>query len=418
VSEVAIAALGSRGDGLACLDGRQIYVAGGVPGDRLRVRLGKPRGDGIVAEIVEMLAPSPARVPAPCPHFGACGGCSLQHVDNASYAAWKIEQVRRALLRRGFAEPPLRPLVRIPAGTRRRISFAAERAAGALRVGFHARDSHRVVDATGCLIVTPALARLLPLLGARLDPVVADRGRLESTATETESGIDLLIRGTQSPSLAAREGLAALADAADLARVSWATECSPPEPVAIRRPVRITFGGVPVDLPPGAFLQPSAGGEAALVVAVTAALGGCRTVADLYAGCGTFAFPLAQDGRVHAVEGDADAIGALASAARRAGLAARITTVQRDLAKDPLVEDELAPFDGVVFDPPRAGARAQAERLARSRVPAVVAVSCDPATFARDARILADGGYRLVAATPIDQFVWSAHVEVVALFRR
>jgi 23S rRNA (uracil1939-C5)-methyltransferase len=175
---------------------------------------------------------------------------------------------------------------------------------------------------------------------------------------------------------------------------------------------------VVVDLPPGAFLQPTAPGEVALVAAVSQALSGCRKVADLYAGCGTFTFPLARGARVHAVEGDAEAIGALASAARRAVSGQAITTEQRDLASDPLAEEELARFDGVVFDPPRAGAKAQAERLARSTVAKVVAVSCDPATFARDARVLVDGGYRLLEATPVDQFIWSPHVEVVAVFAR
>jgi 23S rRNA (uracil1939-C5)-methyltransferase len=192
----------------------------------------------------------------------------------------------------------------------------------------------------------------------------------------------------------------------------------PAEPIAIRRPARMTFGAVSVELPPGAFVQPTAEGEAALVATVTRALTDCRRIADLYAGCGTFTFPLARHARIHAVEGDREAIGALAAAACRAGPGERVTTAHRDLADDPLTEHELASFDGVVFDPPRAGARAQCERLAAAGVATVVAVSCNPATFARDARILVDGGYRLLEATPIDQFIWSPHVEVAAVFRR
>jgi 23S rRNA (uracil1939-C5)-methyltransferase len=275
-----------------------------------------------------------------------------------------------------------------------------------------------VVDAAGCLVLAPVLNALLPPLRSALLSVLADRERIEATMTKTDDGIDLLLEGKRSLSLTAREALAALADGADLARVTWRADRALPDPVATRRPARITFAGVALDLPPGAFLQPTAAGEAALVAAVTAVLSGCREVADLYAGCGTFTFPLARGARVHAVEGDAESVGALAAAARRAALSHPVTAEHRDLASDPLTEGELQRFDGAVFDPPRAGARSQSEGLARSSIPKVVAVSCDPATFARDARILVDGGYRLVEATPIDQFIWSPHVEVVALFVR
>jgi 23S rRNA (uracil1939-C5)-methyltransferase len=331
---------------------------------------------------------------------------------------WKEHLVRAALAHRGFAGPPLRPLLRIAPGTRRRASLAAERTGRSVRLGFHERESHRVIDAAGCLVLSPPLSLLLPPLREALLALLADGERIEVTAAATAAGVDLLLEGTRSLSLASREALAALADGADLARITWRADRSPPEPVIVRRPAQIAFADVPVDLPPGAFLQPTAAGEAALVAMVTRALAGCRQVADLYAGCGTFSFPLARSARVHAVEGDAEAIGALTAAARRAALGQAITTEQRDLAADPLIESELARFDGVVFDPPRAGARSQAERLARSTIPKVVAVSCDPATFARDARILVDGGYRLVEATPIDQFIWSPHVETVAVFAR
>ncbi len=416
--EVAIESIGARGDGVGYSIGRPVYVPLTVPGDRLCVGLERPRGDGFAGRIVEILAGGPGRVPAPCPHFGECGGCALQHLEEQLYTAWKEQLLWTALARRGFADPPLRPMLRIAPGTRRRASLAAEQAGRSVRLGFHARESHRVVDATGCLVLTPALSALLSPLRDALLPVLADGERIAVTATATDSGVDLLLEGKRPLSLAARESLAALADGADLARVTWRADRQPPDPVAIRRPARIVFGGVPVDLPLGAFLQPTAAGEAALVTAVTQALAGCDRVADLYAGCGTFTFPLARGARVHAVEGDAEAIGAVAAAARRAGLDSRVTTAQRDLASDPLSADELARFDGVVFDPPRAGAKSQAEQLARSTVSKVAAVSCDPATFARDARILVDGGYRLLEATPIDQFIWSPHVEIVALFAR
>jgi 23S rRNA (uracil1939-C5)-methyltransferase len=418
VVELAIESIGARGDGIGRADGRLVYVPLTVAGDRLRVELERPRGDGYAGRIIEVLAEGPGRVPAPCPQFGQCGGCSLQHVEDGRYAAWKEEQLRTALARRGFADPPLRPLLRIAPGTRRRANLTAERAGRSVHLGFHARESHRVVDAAGCLVLTPALSVLLSPLRDALLAMLVDGERVEVTATATDSGVDLLMKGKRPLSLESREALAALAAGADLARITWRADRSPPDPVVIRRPARIAFAGVAVDLPPGAFLQPTVPGEAALVEAVSQALSGCRQVADLYAGCGTFTFPLARGAHVDAVEGDAEAIGALAGAARRAALGHPVTTEHRDLASDPLTEEELKCFDGVVFDPPRAGAKAQAERLARSTVPKAVAVSCDPATFARDARILVDGGYRLLEATPIDQFIWSPHVEIVALFVR
>jgi len=416
--ELTIESIGARGDGIGHSGGRVVYVPLTIPGDRLRVELERPRGDGFAGRILEVLEEGSGRRAPPCPHFGDCGGCALQHIEEQRYIAWKEQLVATALARRGFADPPLRPLLRIGPATRRRASLAAERAGRSVRLGFHARESHRVIDAMGCLVLAPSLGALLAPLREALRAIMADGERFEVTATATDGGVDLLLEGKRAPSLESREALATLAAGADLARITWRADRAPPDPVVLRRPARVTFAGVAVDLPPGGFLQPTAPGEAALASAVLHALSGCRRVADLYAGCGTFTFPLARAGRVHAVEGDAEAIGALAGAARRAVLGQAVTTEQRDLASDPLTEEELQRFDGVVFDPPRAGAKAQAERLARSRVPKAVAVSCDPATFARDARILVDGGYRLLEATPIDQFIWSPHVEIVAVFAR
>jgi 23S rRNA (uracil1939-C5)-methyltransferase len=417
-AEVMIEEIGGRGDGIARLDGRPLYVPFTLPGDRVSVGIEGTRGDGLAGHVLSVLIGGPGRVTAPCPHFGRCGGCALQHLEDGRYADWKSAQVALALARRGLRDVPLQPLIRIPAGTRRRATLVAERAGGAIRLGFHERMSHRVVDATACLILTPGLAALLPPLRRALRALLGERERAQLTLTEADTGIDLLVGTARPPGLAAHEALAALAESADLARLAWRGPAGPPEPVALRRPVEMRFGGVAVELPAGAFLQPSAGGEAALVEAVTAALAGCQSVADLYAGCGTFSFPLAQTARVHAVEGEGEAIGVLAAAARRAGLDQRVSAEARDLAQDPLTAEELARFDGVVFDPPRAGARSQAERLAASQVGHVVAVSCDPATFARDARILVDGGYRLESVSPVDQFIWSPHLELVAVFRR
>jgi len=237
-------------------------------------------------------------------------------------------------------------------------------------------------------------------------------------AGATETGIDLLITAPGVPSLAAREAVAGLAEQLDLARVSWRSgENAEPEPMLIRRMPILRFAGVAVEPPPGAFFQASLEGEAALTAEVLQMTAGARRVADLYAGIGTFSVPLARsEVDVFSVEGAADALGALARAARKSGLSIR--ALQRDLARDPLQATELDDFDAVLFDPPRAGAKSQSTALASSKVPVVVAVSCNPATFARDARLLTQGGYRLERVVPVDQFLWSPHLELVALLRR
>jgi 23S rRNA (uracil1939-C5)-methyltransferase len=422
--EVTIEGLGARGDGLASCEGRPVFVPFTVPGDKARLRLTGTRAGGFKGEVLELLEAGPGRAEAPCRHFGSCGGCALQHLAEDVYARWKEGLVGQALARRGLGEVPVAPLVRIPPGSRRRATLAASRRGMGVALGFHGRDSHGVVDLGTCLLLSPRLASLLPALRQALAPLLEAREVAAVTLTETEAGPDLLVVSQDAPGLDARETLAALAETQDLARLSWAAraqagEALEPEPVAIRRPPRVRFAGVAVEPPPGGFLQPTAQGEAALVERVLAYLpAGAETVADLYAGCGTFSFPLAKRARVHAVEREPAALGALWAAARKAGRAGRITVETRDLARAPVTAEELAGLDCVVFDPPRAGAREQAAEIARSQVPAAIAVSCNPNTFARDARTLVDGGFTLVEVSPIDQFPWTGHLELVANFRR
>ena len=416
-SVITIDRLGGQGDGIAMVEGRTVYVAYGVPGDRVRVRLGKPRGQGLTAEILALEQAGSARREPPCAHFGPCGGCALQHVDDGLYAELKRGRLLEALRHQGLGEAPVGPLVRTPAGSRRRITLAARVAKGGAVLGFHAHESHDIVDLRECHVMHSALAALIAPLREMLGRELRAGAKAEVTATATATGIDLLIRADHRPGRDSRVALADFAGAQKLARLSWQAAKEEPEPVAQHRTPQVLFGGVAVDPPPGAFLQASAEAERAMTDLVVAAAGGAKRIADLYAGCGTFTFPLSKTAKVHAVEGDKDSLAALSAAARRGSLG-RITSERRDLARNPLQPDELKPFDCVVFDPPRAGAKAQTEMLAKSRVPAVVAVSCDPGSFARDARILVDGGYRLEPVTPIDQFVWSAHVEIVAVFRR
>jgi 23S rRNA (uracil1939-C5)-methyltransferase len=401
--EVTVARLGLRGEGLA--DGLRVPFA--LPGERVR----GPAADGVLAPLT-LVEPSPDRVAPPCPQFEACGGCALQHASDGFLAAWKREVVARALAARRI-DAEVAPTLVSPARSRRRAVFAARRTKRTLMIGFHGRRSETVADAAGCLVVRPELLGARPALAA-VTALGASRAHgLRLTVTHGMAGLDVEAAGGKPLDADLRARLAAVAEAHDLARLAWEGA-----PVAARRPPWQAFGRARVVPPPGAFLQATAEGEAALVAAVRAGTRDARRVADLFAGCGTFALPLAEAAEVHVVEGDAAMLDALAAGWRAAPGLRRVTTEARDLFRRPLSPAELDRFDAAVFDPPRAGAEAQARALAASRVPRVVAVSCNPITFARDAAILVAGGFRLGPVRPVDQFRWSGHVEIVAAFTR
>lgn len=399
MEEVTIERLGREGDGIA--GARRLPL--GLPGERWRMH---PSGE---AELLEAAA---IRVAPPCRHFGRCGGCALQHADPAWIADWKAGTIARALAAQGITAP-LRPTLTSPPGSRRRVVFSGRRTRKGALLGFHGRRSGDLVEVPGCLVARPgivaarpALARLVALGGTR-------KGALRLTVTTGPAGLDVDVGGGRPLDRDLRPALAAEAEAADLARLAWEGE-----PVAFRRPPFQPMGAARVVPPPGAFLQATAEGEAALVAAVREAVGDARRVLDLFAGCGTFALPLAGAAGVHAVEGEAAMLDALAAGWRGATGLRQVTTEARDLFRRPLAGPDLAGFDAVVIDPPRAGAEAQARALAASRIARVASVSCDAATFARDARILLDGGFRLDWVQPVDQFLWSGHVEIAARFSR
>ncbi len=358
------------------------------------------------------LADGPDRTAPPCAHFGDCGGCALQHLKQPAYLAWKRSLVGEALLRRGI-ETDIASMIVVPPGTRRRADFVAQRQAREVRLGFNAAASARIVDLSICHILLPDLVRLLPPLREALAQVLRPKESADVAATLSDSGIDLWLKTRGDLSLAGRQALVGLGERLNLARISAGRDA---DPVVIRRTPQAIFGGIAVALPPNAFLQPSAAGELALSAAVKAALAGKEKIADLYAGCGTFSFALAAQHKVHAVEANAPALAALSAAAKALG--GRLTSERRDLAREPLGAGELKKFDAVLFDPPRAGAREQASEIARSPLATAVGVSCNPVTFARDARILIDGGFRLKRVLPVDQFPWSAHLELVGVFER
>jgi 23S rRNA (uracil1939-C5)-methyltransferase len=409
--EVEIAALGGQGDGMSA-DGA-LFVPYTLPGDRVAARRIGPHH---ALPVEWRVRASGHAVPA-CAHFGTCGGCALQHLAEAEYAAWKVAQLERALAHRGFDAVALAPLVRAAPGMRRRADLGVARG-DTVEIGFHAFKSRTLVDMRVCPVLMPAIVNLLPALRELFAILMPPDRTADALITVSETGRDLLIGRVHDLDQTRREAIAAFARCHDLARIAWRRAAETPETIVQLRPPRVTFGGVAVDVPPAAFLQATVEGERAIVAEATDACQGARRIADLYAGLGTLSFPLGHRARVHAVEGMAALVGALEATARRAGLSGRITAETRDLARRPLRAAELDAFDAVVFDPPRDGAAAQAAEIARSRVKTVVAVSCNPSTFARDARVLADGGYRFERITPIDQFLWSPHLELVAVFQR
>lgn len=423
--DVTIDTLGARGDGIARHDGTRLFVAYAAPGDRVRVRIDSGDKDGLRATILERLSDGPGRQGPLCRHFGDCGGCVAQHLNDTIYEPWKTAAVRDALTHRGLDPTVVRPLHRLAPGTRRRARLKARRTESGVLLGFFAPASHRVIDLTECPVMVPPLVRLLAPLRAALGDLLALNGTGDAAMTASETGIDLVLGMGRAPGRAQIAHAVALAEAADLARVSFRQTGgghgadAPAEPVAQRRPVQVRFGEIAVDLPPDAFLQPTADGERFLADAVAAAVGGAMRIVDLYSGCGAFALRvLAAGARVRAIDSAADHVRALEAAARRSGLGAQLNAETRDLSRRPLAGEELVAVGAVVLDPPRPGAPQQAKALAASGVPVVAYVSCNPASFARDARTLVDGGYGLESVQPLDQFVFSPHVELVGVFRK
>lgn len=450
-----IGRLGGQGHGVLDLpDGLRAYVPFALPGEQVAARLASAKAsgkagakatDGVAAQLLEIETASPERIEPPCPHFHACGGCNLQHWQAAPYQAWKRNKLVAALQRRDWspaeAEAIVAPLLSVPPASRRRAEFVARRIGKRVVIGFNEAESRRVVDLSACAVSRPALLAPLPRLREALLALLPEGRSLDIKLTDCEGGLDALFTGALygdqagRPGLdaGARQDLAQLAHDLGIARLCWRpTPDAAPEILAQERPPVVRFGAVAVTLPPGGFLQATAEAEALMAAQMFAALpqagsqagsGGLR-IADLFAGCGAFALRLAAMGhQVLAVDADKPAIAALTAAANAQQLASRIKAEARDLERRPLQAAELKKLDAVLLDPPRAGARAQAAALAdalrqKAAPPVLLMASCDPNSFARDARLLVAAGYRLEQASPIDQFLWTPHLELTAVFRR
>lgn len=416
--DLTIQRMGAGGDGVAA---GPIFVPRSLPGEQVRVRVTGKRGDGQAAVLEAVLAASPDRVAPPCPHFTqGCGGCAVQHWDPAAQAAWKRDRVVEALSRAGFPDAPVAETVATRPGHRRRADVALRRTPQGIVAGFHVAGSEEVLDLAACTVLDPRLVALLPALRVMARGLKALRREGSAVVNLLDTGPDLLLRTDSALAPEDRVTLAAFAAREGLPRIAWARRDGPAEVAAQLGPATIALSGGVVTPAPGAFLQASPEGEAAVIAAVLAALpaklAGRGRIADLHAGLGTLSFPLAARGRVAAFESDAAAVAALSAAAGRSGLP--LTATRRDLARQPLTVAELAPFAAVVLDPPFAGAPEQAGLLARSQVPVVVYVSCNPGALSRDARAFAAAGWQVAAATPVDQFVHSAQVEAVVAFTR
>lgn len=406
--ELHIERLGQRGEGIARTPNGLVFVPYALSGEIVVADVSGDRG-----RLVEIVTASPKRIAPFCPVYGTCGGCAVQTWTEDAYADWKRSLLVAALRHAGL-DIAVGPLVNAHgAGRRRAIFHARYDAAGHPKVGFMKARAHEVVDLDVCPLFAPSMQRASAAAHAIADAVGAARKPLDINVTATLTGLDIDIRGHADLQPDETQALIRLAETHDLARLS-----NHGERIIERRAPLLRMGHAVVTPPPGAFLQATEAGEEALAEAVCRAASDARNIADLFAGLGTFSLRLAEKARVHAFDGDAQAIGALDRAARGAPGLQPVSVETRDLFRRPLVDRELADFDALVFDPPRAGAEAQARALAASAVPLVLAVSCNPQTFARDAALLTSGGYRFESVTPIDQFRYSPHLEIVGLFRR
>lgn len=413
--ELCITRLAGLGDGVGEHDGRPVFVPLTAVGDVVRAAI--PPG-GQRARLVEVMEASPDRQKPPCPHFGLCGGCSLQHLNPAVYEAFKEAIARDAARQSGADEAVVRPLFLSGAASRRRAECKVAVDKGEVTLGFLAARSHDVVAVTECKVVDAAIAAAFPAWREALGRWKKPSRVRAVQFTHADNGLDVLLHVDGRLKPADSEALRAFAAEQGIVRLCIAQEGGEPQAVIAGEPV-LRLGDAAVELPVAAFLQATSASQDVMAAEVLAHCAGHERVADLYSGCGTYSLPLAQAGhRVHAYEGGAEAVTALFNAARKHGLQEQLASHTRDLYAAPLTVRELQAYDAVVVNPPRNGALPQAQAIAQSGVATVVMVSCNPATFIRDAKALAEGGYRLVSLLPVDQFTWSHHLELVGAFRR
>lgn len=420
---ITIERLGAQGDGIGVHAGKPVYAPGLLPGEEARVRLTGRRGDGRMAEVVEITTPAATRATPPCPHAESCGGCTVQHMADDAYVEWKEGLLDQALSARALQPETCLPMRRITEG-RRRLRFAAIGRAGGVVFGFNARASNQIIQIERCMAAADPLADLPKTLRPTLNALLLPGEAADVEAWVSRAGLAVLLIRERPLDLDERQAVAAFAEAQDIARFAWmAADGGFAESVAERRPPVLRIGAATVAPPPGAFFQPTAAGEQAMADFAAKHVAGAERLMDLYCGWGAFALRLGGEGvHVAAYEGDAAMISALQRAVGQAGLGGFITGAVRDLARRPLMGDELEGLDAIILDPPRAGASSQIAAITAQGVKngpdRIVYLSCNPAALARDGRVLVDAGFRFVTAEPIDQFRWTPHLEVATYFER
>ncbi len=403
--KLPIESLGHRGDGVANHEGSAVFVAGALPGETVLVS-----GPGERPRLYDVLQPSPARVEPPCSHAGVCGACALQHASDELYVSWKMGILTSAL--KGVRlEAEIAPMIRVPPSSRRRVTLALSRSKERNAIlGFHAQRDRTVHTIEGCKVTSPEILAVLPGLTRLLASLAPQKGERDVTILSTTAGLDVAVSG---PGVKDQVHLAEAARALGLARLSVGGDV-----VAEYRSPFLDIDGVGLVPPAGGFVQAVAEAEAALAEIALHHLRGAKKLVDLFSGSGAFTLRLARQSSVHAVEGDKAAIAALDRARRNAQGLKPVSTEVRDLFRSPLSVLDLKRFDGAILDPPRQGASAQTAMLAEAQFGRLVYVSCDPASFARDARSLVNRGWVLGKVTPVDQFLWSSHLELAAEFTR
>jgi len=412
---VRVESLGGLGDGIARLNGKPVFIPKSIPGDELLVRIIHENRDGLQAQIETILTPGPHRIIPPCGYYDICGGCSLQHFSDPYYRDFKTRVLRNSITHAGYSNIPSE-VTFISPSTRRRVEFKIDHSGAQPALAYHAPKSHTPVTIKNCLILTPELQSLIGPLNHALSQWQFTPTLYALSLTAADSGIDMLltVRGELIPPM---PDMKPWCETLGINRISIRTREGKPEILAQIKAVEMNLGGYSIPLPPDAFLQATAQGQELLTEAALEACDGNQDVADLFCGIGTYSFAASKLANVHAIEGDAGMVRAMQSSVKTNAIAA-LHASQRDLFKNPLKPSELSRFNAVIINPPRLGAKAQCEELARSQIKTITMISCNPATFARDAKILKTAGFDLVSASGIDQFVFSQHLEVVAQFRR
>ena len=426
--ELIIDRIGGKGDGVSEINEIQntssgqkqsYFVPGTLPGEHVLARPVSKTNEGIFGQLLEIIKIADDRVTAPCSYFGVCGGCSLQHWAPTSYQQWKIARIKNAIEKISSPGTIVDDLVPAKAEARRRADLSIRHLKTRSVLGFYERDSNKIVDIEACSLLDPEIINFSNAFRKVSHLLIQPDESSRISINKLDTGLDVLVFLESDLSLEGLEAINDLANSHNLCRVSASIAPSNDIiPIIEKNTPIMKFSEVSIIPPPGAFLQATKEGTRLITEAVISGIGGAKRILELFSGCGTLSIPLQYHATVHAVEGDQLAAAALRKATVKAGIDSRLSVEIRDLIKDPVPADKLSKYDAIVFDPPRSGAKKQAEQIAKNGPHTVVAVSCNPNTFARDGKILIEGGYELKKVTPIDQFLWSPHIELVALFYR